>query len=110
MSPADRILSMHSTVMPCSHCHAKLVTVHTATHQKGVPTKEFAGDFKEADPKSPNLTKPRSVRSMFPAAHAREWVRGTHTYEQLPLQGQVPAMDWNHSPLTSLWILLLACR
>lgn len=73
MSPADRVLAMHNTytVMPCSYCHTELVAAHR-THQKGVPTKEFAGDFKEADPKSPNLTKPRSVRSMFPAAHARK--------------------------------------
>lgn len=36
-------------------------------HQYGVPTKEFAGEAIEAEPKSASLTCPGSVSRMFPA-------------------------------------------
>lgn len=58
--------------------HLKKVQPHTAyfnyedtrqnySYQYGVPTKEFAGDAIEADPKSASFTWPGSVRRIFPA-------------------------------------------
>ena len=37
------------------------------SYQYGVPTKEFAGEAMEAEPKSASLTCPGSVSRMFPA-------------------------------------------
>ena len=47
-----RIYTLHTVMYMYIYSHVGIYSHGTPTHQKGVPTKEFAGDLSEADPKS----------------------------------------------------------
>lgn len=71
------------------------------THQYGVPTKEFAGQAMDADPKSASFTCPGSVSKMFPALISLSKMRKKNliSMEHKQASGaQVPS-DLKHSPV-----------